>query len=224
MGLRDRIFRIGIGLAALAFSLRYGRILLRKGTTDHEAFRSIFIKRELRLPDAVRPKLIIDAGAYTGLSAIYFAARYPDAMIIAVEPEESNFRMLELNTRKLRNVRRVRAGLWHRKGFLKVVDTGTGKDGFAVEEAASGIRAVTVGMLLKESGHDRIGILKIDIEGSEKEVFSSAGKWIGKTDAIIAELHDRLRKGCSSALYSCIELGEWRVSGSGEKAILIRKS
>ena len=62
---------------------------------------SIFVLREFALPVKVEPKLIIDAGAYTGLSTLYYATKYPGAKIIAVEAESSNFEVLERHTSRL---------------------------------------------------------------------------------------------------------------------------
>jgi len=48
--------------------------------------------------DQIDP-LIIDAGANIGLSLIYFKRLYPQARIIAYEPDNSIFKLLESNVR-----------------------------------------------------------------------------------------------------------------------------
>ena len=64
----------------------------------------------------------------------------------------------------------------------------------------------------------------MDIEGSEKEVFSRNYKsWINKVNIIVIELHDRIKSGCTDALYSAISRDEWEEYKEGEKVILIRR-
>ena len=210
------------------YSFKYKPLIIRRGTTDSIVFRSIFMIGEFKLPVQIHPKLIIDVGAYTGLSTLYFAQEYPEAKIIAVEPEDSNFEILEKHTRNLKNVSRIKAGLWNKETYLKIIDTGTGKWGFKVEEAAENdnydIKAVTVDKLLKDSGFTHIDILKLDIEGAEKELFSdNYQSWLDKVNIIVLELHDRFIPGCSDALYSAINPEDWEEYKSGEKLILIRK-
>src|SRR5712675_1402142 len=65
-------------------------IELRGRTSDINCFQKIFMHREYQSPFDISPKLIIDAGANIGLSALYFAVTYPDAIIIAIEPEIHN--------------------------------------------------------------------------------------------------------------------------------------
>jgi calcineurin-like phosphoesterase family protein len=50
-----------------------------------------------------------------------------------------------------------------------------------------------------------VDILKIDIEGSEQEVFSNAVSWIQKVKSIIIELHDSYRPHCSDNFYNSIQ-------------------
>jgi hypothetical protein len=56
------------------------------------------------------------------------------------------------------------------------------------------------------SKHDLswVDLLKVDIEGAEKEVFSSPDEWIGSVSAIAIELHDRLKMGCSRSFYAAV--------------------
>jgi FkbM family methyltransferase len=74
--------------------------------------------------------VIIDAGANIGLSALFFANKYPDAKIFAIEPEETNYKLLELNTKPYNNVCLIKAALWDSVRKIHLFDTGLGKDGY----------------------------------------------------------------------------------------------
>lgn len=215
-------------LARKYYSLKLKPLIIRKDTSDIIVFRSIFVFRELNIPTKIEPKLIIDAGAYTGLSSLFYSLKYPDAKIIAVEPEDSNFKILEENTVGVPNISRKKSGLWNRNTFLKVVDTNAGKWGYMVKEVSESenydVKAVTISSLLEESGFSEIDILKLDIEGSEKELFSSDfGSWIDKVNAIVIELHDRIRPGCSEAFYAALDKEKWIEYRESEKVILIKR-
>jgi FkbM family methyltransferase len=225
------IINLGIKII-LFFKVRYYSfifkpLIIRKDTTDINVFQSIFVFNEFTLPININPKFIIDAGAYTGLSSLYYSLKYPDATIFAIEPENSNFEILEKHTKNNPNIFRINAGLWDKKCFLKIVDRNTGKWGFMVKEASESnydIKAITIDALLKQSGFDRIDILKLDIEGSERELFSkNYNSWIDKVGVIIIELHDRIKDGCTKALYSSINKDDWKEYKRGEKVILINK-
>lgn len=73
---------------------------------------------------------------------------------------------------------------------------------------------MTVEDIMERFNLDRIDLLKVDIEGAEKEVFSDsdAVKWIDAVDAIEVELHDRFRPGCSRAFFS--RVGDFKIEHS----------
>lgn len=154
---------------------------------------------------------------------------YPWAKIIAIEPEESNFSILEKNTEKLKNVKRIKAGLWSKNSFLKIIDKHVSKWSFRVKEVWEwenyDIKGIDIETVLKESGFDNVDILKLDIEGTEKEIFSKNYKsWINKINIIVIEEHDRIIAGCTEALYWAIDIEEWIECKKGEKIILIRRT
>src|SRR5438128_3211500 len=64
-------------------------IMLRSGTSDLATFEQIFVWEDYDLPMIGMPELIIDGGANIGCATIYFANRFPNARIIAVEPDEA---------------------------------------------------------------------------------------------------------------------------------------
>lgn len=50
-----------------------------------------------------------------------------------------------------------------------------------------------------DAGIDSINLLKMDIEGAEKEIFKCC-PWINKVNVLAIELHDRLYGGCTQAV------------------------
>jgi FkbM family methyltransferase len=184
---------------------------LRVPSPDLQAYRQIFIQQEYAFSAEIAPVVIIDAGAHIGLASIYFANRFPEATIVAIEPEQENFRLLVENTRPYPAIHPVNAALWHTNEEIDLVDPGRGNWGFTTEARRPGrqpqgkilqpVKAVTLDRLLEEFSLPAVNILKMDVEGAEHEIFSDSAAWIERVDAIIIELHDRIKKGCGSSLY-----------------------
>jgi FkbM family methyltransferase len=185
---------------------------LRIPSSDVVTFEQIFLLQEYRFDAKISPRTIVDAGANIGLSSIYFSNRFPGAKIIAIEPEDGNFEMLRRNTMPYKNIIAVRGALWHENENLQLVDPGVGDWGFMTQQAHGGVeervgailqevRGMTVSTVMKEQGLERIDILKMDIEGAEREVFNDPSSWLGKVDAMIVELHERMKSGCNRSFY-----------------------
>jgi len=216
--------RFGFGtasriLASFFFSSRTANISLpkvaypiglRTATSDLTVFRQVFLDGCYDFQLDIEPKLIIDGGANIGLTSILFANRYPRAQIIAVEPERSNYQLLRRNTLHYANIKCVNAGIWNNSCQLRIKNPTVGKWAFEVEESTAhsprSFRAVTIGELLGDTSLSEIDILKIDIEVSEREVFSSGyEEWLPNVKVLMIELHDDLRAGCSEAVNSAVE-------------------
>jgi len=175
------------------------RLQCRPATSDIDAFTQIFISREFRcLDDVQEPSLIIDCGANVGYSSAYFLSKFPKACLIAIEPDQSNFAMLLKNIQQFGpRATAFCSGVWSREVGLVFSEEpfGDGREWARTVRAARDgetpdMMAKNIGTLLKESGFERVSILKIDIEGSEAEVFASNYEaWIGKVDNIVIELH-----------------------------------
>lgn len=203
-------------------------VRIRLKTSDLFVYQDIFAKKELDLDVPQAPRVIIDAGAYTGLSSVYFAARYPEARIIAIEPDKSNFTLLASNARAFPNIVPVEAALWKEETELSLHDPGRSHWGFQTFDSASGIDAaqrvpsVTIESIMRDHSIDFIDILKLDIEGSEIEVLDSSSRWIDKVGILIAELHDRFREGCEESFEAATSNFEYK-KNKGEKVIRMKK-
>jgi hypothetical protein len=62
------------------------------------------------------------------------------------------------------------------------------------------VRAVKLQTLMSLFGITVIDLLKLDVEGAEREILSESFPWRDRVGAFAIELHDRLRPGCSLAL------------------------
>jgi FkbM family methyltransferase len=179
-------------------------IHLRVRTSDISVYSDVVIKGDydIRLPKP--PRTIIDAGANVGLATIYYANKYPEAKIVAVEPEPMNYSKLLRNVAPYTNVIPINAALWNRDCEVHLGAPGpdsTSYDqwAFQVTDQGTPVRGITMETLMKETALDSIELLKMDIEGGEIEAFDNYD-WIDCVDSIVIELHDRIRPGCRAAL------------------------
>ena len=119
--------------------------------------------------------------------------------------------LLKENAAQYPNIIPVQAALWGKNGIINLIDLGFGEWGFMTEENESpksiagnnchSVPAITIEKIMKDNALERIDILKIDIEGAEKEVFRDTSPWIESVNSIIIELHERMKAGCNRSFY-----------------------
>jgi FkbM family methyltransferase len=193
----------------VAFSTTVGatRLELRAGTSDTNVYDQVFTRQEYAFPCHREVLTIIDGGANIGLSSLFFADRFRRARILAVEPEVSNVAVLRRNTRHLDRIVPVHAAIGPVDGLVDVIDDGHGHWAFRTWSDPAGRRgrivasvgAVNIPTLMRTYGIEFVDILKLDIEGAEKEVFENCADWIDRVGMVVVELHDRGRPGCTAA-------------------------
>lgn len=203
-------------------------IYYRPGTADLTTFREIFLREEykLELPASLTPKIIIDAGANIGFTSVFFSRHYPDATIYALEPELGNFELLQKNAEGNPRVTAIQAALWNENGTIEIADHGYGLRGFMVQKQSGKnltTQALTLQSIIQQYNIPSIDILKIDIEGSEKEVFSGDTSWLQITICLVIELHDRMKPGCSEAVYGALSRHHFSKTIKGENLVFINQ-
>ncbi len=200
------------------------RVYLRIDTSDFCAYRDVLIFRSKSydpgIPD-FSPNVIVDAGAHIGMASILFALKYPKARIIAIEPEPANFAALVRNTTPYKTIIPIQAALWRTDGEVTLGASNAHPKGAfqIVENGRQRVRSITMETVMRETGICSIDLLKVDIEGAEKEVFESC-PWIGNVQVIAIELHDRVRPGCASTVENAAR--DLRRNQQGEVTIFAR--
>ena len=174
---------------------------------------------------------ILDAGGNCGISALFLASIYPDARIITVEPSQDNFSILLRNIAKFPNIQAVNKGLWDKSTNLLVkkgARHGREWDYQVIEtndENNYSIKATTVDNLLREFGLPRFDLIKLDIEGSEKEVFEggTVGSWLPEVRVLFAELHPDMKEGSDTAVRSHLRNENYTEIHMGKYEVYVKK-
>ena len=212
-------FSSSLELLKIQMDLGLREIYLRQGASDSMLVGQMFVDDALKL--SVLPRvaeleswltmcrrngrrpLIVDGGANIGLSSVLFAAQVPDALVVAIEPEPENFALLLANTEGLPVVP-VPAALMPAPGRVEIEDPGGNAWSFrtkpARQEAANTVSAISVDEIF--AAHADIClpfIVKIDIEGAERDVFDCPAKWVDQVPLIVVELHDWMLPGARTA-------------------------
>jgi FkbM family methyltransferase len=191
-----------------------GNVWVRGRDSDIDTLRRIFLNRDYEIPaQAVRDRVlaryeaiiaagkrpvIIDAGANIGGAALWFAHAYPEAIVVAIEPDPVTVEMLHRNVAHLPHVEVVPLALGSTAGQVEVVP-GDASDATRTVRSETGLQVTTVADLVAGVPDGVPLIAKIDIEGFEADLFASNTGWIDDFFAIFVELHDWMLPGQRSS-------------------------
>jgi FkbM family methyltransferase len=171
------------------------RVALRHATPDPESFDQVFVQGALAEPAPVRerldglgrPPVVLDLGANVGVSAAWFAARWPGARIVCVEPDPYNLEALR---------RAAGRGGWRVVEAAAAPAAGTlefaaGADSMSRAARGGGtiVAAVDFFVLAEE---ERPDLVKIDIEGGEWGLLGDPRLASLSATAIALEFHPHL--------------------------------
>jgi FkbM family methyltransferase len=218
--------RIGVKEVKLRVKGLKHRVSCRVATSDIYEYHHLLGPRRDPLDLPLRPKVIVDAGAYVGYSALRFRLEFPDAFIVALEPEANNIAQFKKNCGSERNIVLEEKALWSTNARLRIRSLDASQNGFEVEEDPHGdIPAVSVRDLLIKYKLPGIDLLKVDVEGSEKIIFGHEGAavWLPCVEMILIETHDNLEPGCSQAVTQAVA-GLFDLCGNrGEYLLYVRR-
>ncbi|MFZ0785876.1 MAG: FkbM family methyltransferase [Candidatus Acidiferrales bacterium] len=163
---------------------------LNKG--DLHGIREVWFDEAYRLPFEDPSGTLLDLGANIGLTSVWLAKRYPFSRVIAVEPDPSNAALVRRNL-ELNGI--------HGEVLQTAIGDHEGTAMFALNRNSNlgrlsdhgvAVPMTTVAAILENAACSRLGLVKIDIEGGEQQLFDGPIDWLASTDAIIAELHPAL--------------------------------
>lgn len=202
-------------------------IFMRVGSSDREVLGQIFIEREYEPIAVSHPRMILDLGANSGYSSAYFLSKFPTVSVVAVEPDPGNYAICCRNLKPFGSRAKVVHGAAWPEGSKLVLDKGNWRDGrewttqvrLAKEEAtpSESIDGYDMLTLIDLCGAAEIDLLKIDIEGSELELFSrNIGSWLPRVRNLCIELHG---PECEAIFFRALLGYFYNLSHSGELTV-----
>lgn len=155
-------------------------------------WQDIFEKEIYKFNPPTGKPLIIDCGANIGISVLYYKTIFPDADVIAFEPDQQNFQLLTKNIKdnNLQQVELHEAAVWIENGKIGFASNAAEGSSIAQPGEAENIITVTsvrlADMLVK---YEKIDFLKIDIEGVEDKVIGDCHHQLSKVENLFLEYH-----------------------------------
>ncbi|KKW35737.1 hypothetical protein A2852_01320 [Candidatus Adlerbacteria bacterium RIFCSPHIGHO2_01_FULL_54_23] len=209
--LRKKIFGLRPRRLKLEYEGRVFALCIRDGA-DVAVLREVFAEQEYATAQPA-PKKIIDIGSHMGASAAFFACRYPEARIIAYEPDPRNFLLLQENMRQFPLVSCEQAAVSDRAGERPFFANKTSSISSSLlrrggSEEELHVRSVSLLDILQRENPD---LVKFDAEGGEWDMFASAGVELKRCGTFVGEVHfDLIKKSEEefTALFSGFEYSE----------------
>jgi FkbM family methyltransferase len=184
----------------------YGRIYLRADSIDLDLARVVLVDGTYDVPwpepasdrlqrtyrtilAAGRKPVIVNAGGYIGLSALWFAREWPEAEIVSVEPLPANLALLRRNLAGRPHHTIIEAALGSNRGKAAVCED-MEPCAAQIKRARTGIDIITVDDAVASVDGGDAFICNIDIEGFEKDLFAANTDWIDRFALVIIEPHD----------------------------------
>ncbi len=199
---------LGVSIGGVRFDVRPGTNDLDLISSKHEPATTAWF--------TIRPgDVFIDAGAHIGRYALRAAAQ--GAKVLAIEPDPSNFQLLERNValNGFRDVTLIPGALSAQSGMLPLrlaprENTGMSRiEADAVGTLRGGefewivpVAGVTLDELVKSLGFTRIDWLKIDVEGHEVAVLRGAVAAMKITKNLMLEVTEATRDSCRAIVES----------------------
>ena len=190
-------------LKKIEFQNKKFEIFLR-GDADESVVAEIFKWREYKAAEEIIEKSslpILDVGAHIGIFSLYARAINPTVKIYALEPEKENFGLLLKNIeasgiKDLEPYRVALSGKTAERNLVVESDSinhhlADENFGDPAETHYEKVSSISLGDFLDKNNIARVGLLKMDIESGEYEVFENMPEEVfGRIDSIILEYHN----------------------------------
>jgi len=168
--------------------------------------KEVFEDEIYKIDQLDNPKLIIDCGAYTGISTLWFREKYPNVRIISIEPNWMSYDFMQENFARnnIDNVKTLNVGLDANSGSRNLFFENSPEGWNSVASFQEGgwkgdkerhkmqssmkVKVITLSSILNDIDSE-IDMIKMDIEGVEQSVLEEAGDELYRVKSLAVEYH-----------------------------------
>ncbi|MFC1653853.1 FkbM family methyltransferase [Patescibacteria group bacterium] len=185
--------------------LRKFQVWFENSKEYHHLKREIFGEDVYYVELSKKDPVIIDVGAHIGLATMYFKMLYPKAKMTALEPNPNNFNLLKKNLfeNRMEDVIVLPVAVGNEEGEREFFVDSSGEKWFSSgsfsekswNEGQNNNKIFVKVVRLSELINDPVDLIKIDIEGAEKEVLFEIEHKLNKVGMILFEYHPKRREG-----------------------------
>jgi FkbM family methyltransferase len=179
---------------------------------EMSVLREIFVEGMYDVDTGGSVATVVDLGANIGAASLRFADAWPDARIIAVEPDPSTLFKLRANVRDVPQITVIDAAVVAHEsphvGFVIDPSSWTSHVAIDGDSGTTMVTALTLEQLFEKAELDDVDVMKIDIEGLEHEVLPATNV-LDRVDMIIGEVHPTARPGEDAELLDALVARGW---------------
>ena len=155
-----------------------------------KTYDEIFVCEIYRFESISINPVIIDCGANIGISSLYFKTIYPNAKLIAFEPDVSLADIFQKNMVQngVTNFTLHKAAVWTENGTISFNNKGSEASSIDITGNSS-FQVPTVKLAAILAEYSSIDLLKIDIEGAEYAVIQDIANELNRVQNMFIEYH-----------------------------------
>lgn len=181
--------------------------ILRPNSSDYAVFKEVLIQQEYnpvlnfinQENQCEKIQTILDVGSNAGYTSLLFLQKFPQAKIVALEPELQNFKALLANIKLNKAETQIIAlnyAVWSREEYLALSPFRDNRQwSFSFSPALKSnvqVKALPLKEVLTQVGVASIDLCKIDIEGAEREIFlndATLNEFLARVRYLVMEVH-----------------------------------
>jgi FkbM family methyltransferase len=165
-------------------------LYFRSNSPDKFVLDEIFLHDVYSISSMENISTVLDIGANIGAFSSSIIRKFPDCLITAVEPEPSNFAVLDANCGNISNITLINKAVWSDSNGVTIVPN-YGETAVESGENSISVDSIAFNELLEP--FSKIDLLKIDVEGAEIDIILSASpESLTKIENITGEFHGQV--------------------------------
>jgi FkbM family methyltransferase len=194
-----RLLRPGPPVVVPILALGSQHVRLRPASSDVRVLDLTF-SRHYHLPprSSGHPQLVLDLGANIGLTMAHFAHLFRGAHVVGVEMDSANAALCRANVApRSRRCSVVEAAIFAQAGQAPYRPLPGDEWAHHLGDVRPGegelvwVPTLTLDMLLDSiAPRRRVDFMKVDVEGTERDLFRAGGSWVDRVECLAVETHE----------------------------------